>query len=154
MPNAEYTIKNLIQEVISINNRANLSNTLDEKIDRLLFALEYLDDNIELLTVHNLKEFVREVDRQRRRALLDERQADLLVGPAQTVMSQLARSQAVENRQPHPAAGLPGHLHGGTRDTADQQGVRSGQGHIDAAIGAAETGPSGADRHRTQNIKQ
>jgi hypothetical protein len=137
MPNAKYTIKNLIQEVISINNRANLSNTLDEKIDRLLFALEYLDDNIELLTVHNLKEFVREVDRQRRRELLDECQADLLVGPAQTVLSQLARSQAVENRQPHPKVHLPSQLHGVTPDTADQRGGLSGQGHIDAAIGAA-----------------
>lgn len=85
----EYMIKDLLQSVISINNQAAISNSVDEKLDRVLFALEYLNEKIDILTVHHLKAFKQVVNNQRTRKL-DEAQANLLVQQADSILSQLA----------------------------------------------------------------
>lgn len=82
----EYMIKNLLQSVIAINSQAAISNAVDEKLDRVLFALEYLKENINVLTVHHLKAFIKEVDNQRSRKL-DNAQADMLVRQADSILS-------------------------------------------------------------------
>ena len=84
----EYMIKNLLQSVISINNQASISNSVDIKLDRVLFALDYLNEKIDVLTVHHLKAFVQEVNNQRTR-ILDDAQADLLIQQADSILSQI-----------------------------------------------------------------
>ena len=86
----EYMIKNLLQSVISINNQAAISNTVDEKLDRVLFALEYHNEKIDVLTVHHLKAFIQEVNNQRT-LKLDDTQADLLVKQADSILSQMSQ---------------------------------------------------------------
>ena len=83
----EFMIKNLLQSVISINNQATISNSVDEKLDRVLFALEYLNENIDVLTVHHLKAFIEVVNSQRI-GKLNNTQADLLVQQADSIISQ------------------------------------------------------------------
>ena len=83
----EFMIKNLLQSVISINNQATISNSVDEKLDRVLFALEYLNENIDVLTVHHLKAFIEVVNNQRA-GMLNNTQADLLVQQADSIISQ------------------------------------------------------------------
>ena len=83
----EFMIKNLLQSVISINNQATISNTVDEKLDRVLFALEYLNENIDVLTVHHLRAFIEVVNNQRT-GKLNNTQADLLVQQADSIISQ------------------------------------------------------------------
>ena len=85
----EFMIKNLLQSVISINNQATISNSIDEKLDRVLFALEYLNENIDVLTVHHLKAFIEVVNNQRT-GQLNNTQADLLVQQADSIISQFA----------------------------------------------------------------
>ena len=85
----EFMIKNLLQSVISINNQATISNSVDEKLDRVLFALEYLNENIDILTVHHLKAFIEVVNSQRA-GQLNNTQADLLVQQADSIISQFA----------------------------------------------------------------
>lgn len=85
----EFMLKNLLQSVISINNQAAISNSVDEKLDRILFALEYLNENIDVLTVHHLKAFIKVVNNQRTRKL-DDSQADLLVQQADSILTQFA----------------------------------------------------------------
>ena len=82
----EFMIKNLLQSVISVNNQAAISNSDDEKLDRVLFALEYLNENIDVLTVHHLKAFIEVVHNQRTRKLEDA-QADWLVQQADSILS-------------------------------------------------------------------
>jgi len=84
----EYMIKNLLQSVISINSQAAISNAVDEKLDRVLFALEYLSEKIDVLTVHHLKAFIEVVNNQRTRKL-DDAQADLLVRQADSILSKI-----------------------------------------------------------------
>ena len=83
----EFMIKNLLQSVISINNQATISNSLDEKLDRILFALEYFNENIDVLTVHHLRAFIEVVNSQRN-GVLNSTQADLLVQQADKIISQ------------------------------------------------------------------
>jgi hypothetical protein len=82
----EYMIKNLLQSVIAINSQAAISNAVDEKLDRVLFALEYLNEKIDVLTVHHLKAFIKAVDHQRTQKL-DNAQADMLVQQADSILS-------------------------------------------------------------------
>ena len=84
----EYMIKNLLQSVISINSRAAIPNTLDVKLDRVLFAMEYLNEKIDILTVHHLKAFIDEVNSQRARKLGQD-QADMLIQQADSILSKL-----------------------------------------------------------------
>ncbi len=84
----EYMIKNLLQSVISINSQAAISNAVDEKLDRVLFALEYLNEKIDVLTVHHLKAFIEVVNNQRTRKL-DDAQADVLVRQADSILSKI-----------------------------------------------------------------
>ena len=83
----EFMIKNLLQSVISINNQATISNTVDEKLDRVLFALEYLNENIDVLTIHHLRAFIEVVNNQRT-GKLNNTQADLLIQQADSIISQ------------------------------------------------------------------
>jgi hypothetical protein len=85
----EIMIKTLLQSVISINNQATISNSVDEKLDRVLFALEYLNENIDVLTVHHLRAFIEVVNSQRT-SKLNDTQADMLVQQADTILSQIA----------------------------------------------------------------
>jgi hypothetical protein len=85
----EFMIKSLLQSVISINNQAAISNSVDEKLDRVLFALEYLNENIDVLTVHHLRAFIEVVNSQRT-SKLNDTQADMLVQQADTILSQIA----------------------------------------------------------------
>ena len=85
----EFMIKTLLQSVISINNQATISNSVDEKLDRVLFALEYLNENIDVLTVHHLRAFIEVVNSQRT-SKLNDTQADMLVQQADTILSQFA----------------------------------------------------------------
>ncbi len=84
----EYMIKNLLQSVISINNQASISNSVDIKLDRVLFALDYLNEKIDVLTVHHLRAFIQEVNNQRTQ-ILDDTQADLLIHQADSILSQI-----------------------------------------------------------------
>ena len=84
----EYMIKNLLQSVISINGKASISNSVDIKLDRVLFALDYLNEKIDVLTVHHLKAFIQEVNNQRKQKL-DDAQADLLIQQADSILSQI-----------------------------------------------------------------
>ena len=86
----ESMIKQLLQSVISINGLAAISNSEDEKLDRVLFALEYLNEKIDVLTVHHLKAFIKEVDNQRK-GKLSPSQADSLVQWAESILSILTQ---------------------------------------------------------------
>ena len=87
--NPQFMLKNLLQSVISVNSQAAISNAVDEKLDRVLFAMEYHNEKIDVLTVHHLQAFIKAVNSQRTRKL-DDTQAELLINQADSILSKFS----------------------------------------------------------------